>query len=187
MNEQVFLSAEDISKLIESSEKKLNDRLNGVGKSFVEMKSKVDQVCDIVDDKRFNRIYHQRPNKSDTVGKIVLALSKAQKEMGITTGTGSTGRGNATSAAMPDLLETAVPVMERHELAYTFHVGCNEYGQGVITLFLGHSSGEWFETTDLLHEDRTMVNESEFQKRKGGAITYMMKNMFRAMLGMGKE
>lgn len=78
---------EEISKYSWPDElNKINGRLDAMGKAFVEMKAKVDQVCDIVDDKRFNRIYHQRPNKSDTVGKIVLALSKAQKEMGITKG-----------------------------------------------------------------------------------------------------
>lgn len=181
------LIPEDIIKLVEGMDRKLTERFNTMAKSFVDMRSKVDQISDVVDDKRFNRIYHVRPNKSESIGKIILALSKAQKEMGVTTGTGATGRGNATTANMPDLLETAVPAMERHELAYSFHVGSNEYGQGTITLLLGHSSGEWFEVTDFLHEDRTMVNEQEFQKRKGGAITYMMKNMFRAMLGMGKE
>lgn len=148
-------------------------------------------------DARFNKmaqfIAHQKnipsiPSfQSPTIGKIAAALSKAQKEIGLASATGTTGRSNATALTMSDLLEAATPVLEKYELAVSFDWAYNEHEHEILIIKLVHSSGEWMSNATLLEALKTMPNEPEYQKKRSAAITYVMKNLLRTKLCIGKE
>ncbi len=143
------------------------------------------EIWSAINDKPMTLTTYSR--QSPSIGFISMALSKAQKEMGLANATGSTGRQNSTSLSMGDMLETAMPVLEKHELAVTFDWSYNEHEHEILIIKLCHSSGEWLESGTLLLTEKTMVGEPEFQKRRSGAITYVMKNLFRTKLCIGKE
>ena len=166
-------------------------RLDNMAKAFKGMLDKVDTLADHIDaigeQPRINKTYIRKENQSPTIGKIAMALSKAQGAMKLVKATGTVGMGNATSADLGDLMIIAVPALEANELALFFHIENNEFGEGVIEAKLIHSSGEWFSSCLLLREDDTMPQEREYQKKRNAATTYCMKNLYRSMLGMGKE
>lgn len=126
-------------------------------------------------------------NQSATIGKIAIALSKAQKEIGLATATGTTGRSNATALTMTDILEACSHVLEKHELSVAFDWAYNELEHEILIIKLLHSSGEWLANGTLLLAEKTMPNEAEYQKKRSAAITYVMKNLLRTKLCIGKE
>jgi hypothetical protein len=166
-------------------------RVENMAKAFKGVLERLDLLADqmtaVSEQPRITKTYVVKESQSATIGKIAMALSKAQGSMKLAAPTGNVGMGNSKSADLGDLMEVAVPALEANELAVTFDVRNNEHGEGTIEMKLIHSSGEWLSSHCLLMEWDTMPNEKEFQKKRGGAITYCMKNMYRAMLGMGKE
>lgn len=166
-------------------------RLDNMSKAFKGMLEKIDtlfeQVAALSDQPRIAKTYIRKENQSPTIGKIALALSKAQGSMKLVSATGKVGMGDSKSADLGDLMLVAVPALEANELAILFSVENNEFGEGIIEAKLVHSSGEWFSSCQLLQEYETMPQEREYQKKRNAATTYCMKNMYRTMLGMGKE
>lgn len=150
-------------------------------------------------DARFNKmaqyIAQQKQNillaipsaQSPTIGKIAAVLSKAQKEIGLASATGTTGHSNKTALTMSDMLEAATPVLEKNELAVSFDWAYNEHEHEILIIKILHSSGEWLSNATLLETLKTMPSENEYQKKRSAAITYVMKNLFRTKLCIGKE
>lgn len=166
-------------------------RLDNMAKAFKGILDKVDllqeQISVISGTPKITKTYIRKENQSPTIGKIAIALSKAQGAMKLVSATGKVGMGDSKSADLGDLMLVAVPALEANELAILFAVENNEFGEGIIEAKLVHSSGEWFSSCQLLREDETMPQEREYQKKRNAATTYCMKNMYRTMLGMGKE
>lgn len=166
-------------------------RLDNMAKAFKEVLGKIDllfaQQASLIEQPRINKTYIKRDNQSPTIGKIALALSKAQGAMKLVEATGKVGMGDSKSASLGDLRFVAAPALDANELSLLFCVENNEYGEGTLEAKLVHSSGEWFSSYQLLKEDETMIKEAEYQKRRNAATTYCMKNMYRAILGMGEE
>ena len=167
--------------------KPINERLKRMAEIYSTLLERIEDIDAKIEEPRLRLIRTVQPTQSDTIGKLALALSKAQKAMGLVSKTGEVGRGNSKSADLADLLVVAVPALEANELSVTYGVGYNEYGEETLKMTLIHSSGEWISSVAFLRADDTMKNEQEFQKRRGGAITYLMKNMYRAMLCLGAE
>lgn len=166
-------------------------RVDNMAKAFKNLFDKVEDIAEqmtaLVGQQRINKTYIKRDNQSPTIGKIALALSKAQGAMKLVEATGKVGMGDSKSASLGDLRFVAAPALDANELSLLFCVENNEYGEGTLEAKLVHSSGEWFSSYQLLKEDETMIKEAEYQKRRNAATTYCMKNMYRAILGMGEE
>jgi hypothetical protein len=159
-------------------------RLDNMAKAF---KSVLERLDHLEGEQKITKTYSIRPSQSETIGKVALALSKAQGAMKPATATGSVGMGNSTSANLGDLMEVASAHLRDNELAVVFDLSNNEFGEGMISAKLVHSSGEWLSSHCLLMEFDTMPNEKEFQKKRSAAITYSMKNLYRSLLGISKE
>lgn len=182
------LTPQEIHKDLTNKLSSTDGRLNNMAKAFKEILDKVDALTvSLQEQPRIAKTYIKRDNQSPAIGKIALALSKAQGSMKLVSATGKVGMGDSKSADLGDLMLVAVPALEAHELALLFCIENNEYGEGTIEAKLVHSSGEWFSSCQLLREDETMPQEREYQKKRNAATTYCMKNMYRTMLGMGKE
>ena len=125
--------------------------------------------------------------QSPTIGKLALSLSKAQSKFCLIEATGSTGRSNTHALTLADMFPAVMPVLAEHGLAVTFDLTYNEHEDEILILKLIHESGEWMSTGALLMADKTMPNEPEQQKKRNSATTYLMKNMFRTKLCIGKE
>ncbi len=171
--------------IVDASLDKINGRLDKMAKAFGELSKKTEDIDSRTIASKPANVFTLRPQQSSTTGKLALALSKAQKEMGLARPTGSNGRGGA-SATLEDLLETAVPYLEANELSVMFLPWCTDLEQEVVTIRLTHSSNEYCETTNMLFADASDA-KMDFQQKRTSALTYTMKNMYRALLCMGSE
>lgn len=191
---EVNRKAEEVNNIFAALPERLQSvegRLNNMAKSF---KGVLDQL-EVISERliglegtpKIIKTYKDRPNQSATIGHIALALSKAKGSMKLATATGNVGMGNSKSADLGDLMQVAEPALAANELAITFDIYDNEHGEGAIECKLIHSSSEWLSSHWLLMEYDTMPNEKEIQKKRGSAITYCMKNMYRARLGLGVD
>lgn len=194
---QVFTDTEEVTigqlkdgliklkQRIDQMAKSAKDNQALVNENSIKIWAEIKDIASVID-KPLQKTYIIRPRHSETIAALAGALAKAQGAMSLAETSGSSGKGGS-SANMGDLIQAAVPHLSANDLAVSFWIDKNEFGEGICLMKLLHSSGEWLEAESLLMEDETMKNEIEYQKRRGGAITYTMKNMYRAMICLGKD
>jgi hypothetical protein len=168
--------ADDITA-IQTSITKLNERLNGMGKLMLEANARLEQI--VVDAALKPAIRQMHPNASPTTGKIAVALSNAQQEIGGIAGSGSANRGSFTT--LEDMEEACAPILKNYELSVACHLITNELGEFVLVMRLGHSSDEWYESRALIRDDQAQAS-LPFHQKIGYAEKYMKRYMYRAML-----
>jgi hypothetical protein len=120
-------------------------------------------------------------NKSDSIGKLALALSKLQGEVQ-NVYKDKQGYGYKYTE-LSSMLELTRPLCAKHELAVTQLCGSDEHGVSVETVLL-HSSGEWLSKTFTLPilTSKTMSSV----QGAGSSITYARRYALAALLGIAQ-
>lgn len=185
MNEEMLQSEMEALKnqniyLVEMSDK-LNKRFSEMGRVMLDNNKQIlDKVQESVKPVKMTL----KPNKSENIGDLTAALSKAQKEMGGVGKGASANRGKF--ASLMDIMEVTTPILEKYELATSFLVGTNEYGEYVLTMILSHKSGQWLETSAFLNDSQSQ-SSLPFHQKIGSAEKYMRRYMYRAMVCLAEE
>jgi len=120
-------------------------------------------------------------NKSETIGKLALALSKAQAEMPEVKKNAQNPFLKNKYADLGAVIETSRPVLAKHELAVTQFPVSDGEKIGVTTL-LAHSSGEWLEESILI--SATDAKGLSFAQSAGVVISYLRRYAWASILGM---
>lgn len=120
-------------------------------------------------------------NKSESIGKISLALSKAQAEMPVVKMNAQNPFLKNKYADLGAVIETSRPVLAKHELAVTQFPVCDGDKIGVTTC-LTHSSGEWIEDTIFINS--TDSKGLSVAQSAGVVISYLRRYAWAAVLGM---
>lgn len=120
-------------------------------------------------------------NKSQTIGKISIALSKAQAEMPEVKKNAQNPFLKNKYADLGAVIETSRPVLAKYELAVTQFPVSDGDKIGVTTL-LAHSSGEWLEDTILI--SATDAKGLSFAQSAGVVISYLRRYAWASVLGM---
>lgn len=121
----------------------------------------------------------QNQNKSESIAKLALALSKFQGE--VTDAHKDKSAYNYKYADLAGVLEIARPLCLKYELAVTQLCSTNEGGVGVTTVLM-HSSGEWIESTFTM--PLISVKGSNAAQAAGSVITYARRYALAAILGI---
>lgn len=173
---------------------KLHDRLNSMAKFIADNDFKMGrqverlgvQISNMANDILQNiKTPELRKNKSETIGELAKALSKAQLEIGAVTKGSSAHR--SKFASYVDMKEVCAPVLEKYGLSTTFDLLSDADGEVFfLTLTLMHGSGEWKETTAPIFVDKA-PESLPFHQRIGYAEKYVRRYMYRAMLDLAEE
>lgn len=120
-------------------------------------------------------------NKSETIGKLSLALSKAQSEMPEVKKNAQNPFLKNKYADLGAVIEASRGVLAKNELAVTQFPVSDGDKIGVTTL-LAHSSGEWLEDTILI--SATDAKGLSFAQSAGVVISYLRRYAWASILGM---
>lgn len=120
-------------------------------------------------------------NKSETIGKLSLALSKAQAEMPEVKKNAQNPFLKNKYADLGAVIEASRAVLAKNELAVTQFPVSDGDKIGVTTL-LAHSSGEWLEETILI--SATDAKGLSFAQSAGVVISYLRRYAWASILGM---
>ena len=120
---------------------------------------------------------------SASIGKLALALSKAQSEF---SGVKKDSSGYSYNYAdLNAVITSSAPIFTKHELAITQDtLGCvvdGVYYTGVKTMII-HSSGEWKSATAYIPTERTKQNP--LVQMFGVNSTYLRRYQYQAVLGL---
>jgi len=118
-------------------------------------------------------------NKSESIAKLALALSKLQGE--VTDATKDKAAYNYSYADLAGVLCIARPLLLKHELAVSQLCTSDEIGVGVTTVLM-HSSGEWIESTITM--PTSSVKSGNAAQAAGSIITYARRYALAAILGI---
>ena len=119
--------------------------------------------------------------KSDTLGKLAEALSKAQGEMPSIAFDATNPFLKNKYATLGSVIHTARPVLAKNGLSVVQHVTGSYPHIGVETVLL-HSSGEWMsDVVTLPIEDQKGVSTAQ---RGGAIISYMRRYALTSLLCM---
>ena len=120
-------------------------------------------------------------NKSEAIGKLSLALSKAQAEMPEVKKNAQNPFLKNKYADLGAVIEASRHVLAKNELAVTQFPVSDGDKIGVTTL-LAHSSGEWLEDTILI--SATDAKGLSFAQSAGVVISYLRRYAWASILGM---
>ena len=117
---------------------------------------------------------------SDSIGKLALALSKAQSEMKPARKDAINPYFNSRYADLSACLEVAIPALTAHELSVVQVSGTYDNHVTIETILM-HSSGEWIRGT-LAMKPKDMSPQAI-----GAAISYGRRYAYQAMVGIADE
>ena len=121
------------------------------------------------------------PTMSETIGKIAGALAKAQGEMTMVEAKSTNPFFNSKYASLASVLETAMPALNKHEIALVQgNKWDNENNGFYITSMLMHSSGEW-----IKREIRMPIMKKD-PHGVGAATTYGRRYLLSSMVGIAQ-
>jgi len=115
--------------------------------------------------------------QSESLNELVPALVKAQAEFTAIPKDSTNPFFKSNYAGLPVVVEKASPILSRHDLAISQHIG-NEDGLDVLTTYLLHSSGQF-----IAHSMRLHLTKDDSQGM-GSATTYARRYSFMAVLGL---
>lgn len=118
-------------------------------------------------------------NKSESIAKLALALSKLQGE--VTDAHKDKAAYNYKYADLAGVLEIARPLCLKYELAVSQLCTSSNDGVGVTTILM-HSSGEWVESAFTM--PLISVKGSNAAQAAGSVITYARRYSLAAILGI---
>jgi hypothetical protein len=120
-------------------------------------------------------------NKSQTIGKLSSALSKAQAEMPVVKMNAQNPFLRNKYADLGAVIETSRPILAKYELAITQFPTSDADKIGVTTC-LTHSSGEWLE--DTIYIPTTDSKGLSVAQSAGVVISYLRRYAWAAVLGL---
>ena len=173
---------EKIDNLVRGTQVSIN-RFISMGKAFVELSNKVDHISVLLNELSLKSINPPRQTRSASLANLAPAYTAAKKKIKLADPTGSNGRGTEKSADYGDYYDLANPILSEHDLSTLFEERCDNDKLPLLTLLLLHSSGEFIESTAPL----IIESGGDANQQKSKAITYAMKNLYRSLLGLGKE
>ena len=120
-------------------------------------------------------------NKSETIGKLSEALSKAQGEFKAAAFDATNPFLKNKYASLGSIIETAKPLMAKNGLSVSQLMVGSDQGMGITTILM-HASGEWLEGTVMLpmgeEKGRSMAQSA------GAIITYLRRYALASILGI---
>lgn len=115
--------------------------------------------------------------KSETIGKLAEALSKAQSEMPGALLDGRNPHFKSQYATLASVRNAAIPTLSKHGLTVSQLVSSTPNGHAVETILM-HASGEWLSgIVELIVEKNNMQG-------LGSAITYCRRYSLAALVGV---
>lgn len=118
---------------------------------------------------------------SETIGKLAGALAKAQLEMTMVEAKSTNPFFNSKYASLASVLETAMPALNKHEVALVQGNRWEPSDNGFyITSMLMHSSGEWIKS-----EIRMPIGKKDAHG-VGAATTYGRRYLLSSMVGIAQ-
>ena len=128
---------------------------------------------------------------SPAIGKITVALSKAQAHIRHATKTHKNPQTRSTYASLEEVLDTVREPLAQHALAIVQAPYALPEGGLVLVTTIAHESGEWFRSVTPVNP-RKMVKGGEMvhtddMQTVGAAITYARRYALAAMLAVGQE
>ena len=120
-------------------------------------------------------------SKSEKIGNLALALSKAQAEMPEVKKNAQNPFLKNKYADLGAVIDTSRPVLAKYELAVTQFPVSDGDKIGVTTI-LTHSSGEWIE--DTIYISATDAKGLSFAQSAGVVISYLRRYAWASVLGM---
>ena len=115
--------------------------------------------------------------RSDELGELFAALSKAQGEMPAVPKTAANPFFNSMYADLGTVVEHTKTVIAKHGLSVTQHIE-DQGDVQVLTTVLGHSSGQF-----LMSTSRLLMSKHDMQG-VGSAVTYLRRYAYCAVLGI---
>ena len=120
-------------------------------------------------------------NKSTSISKIAGAIAKAQAEMPVVKFDAQNPFLKNKYATLGAVIETARPILAKHELAIVQSPVSNVDQIGITTL-ITHSSGEWLEDTIFIAaQDGKGLSSAQ---NAGVVISYLRRYSLQAFLNM---
>lgn len=120
-------------------------------------------------------------NKSATIGKIASAISKTQGELQAVKFDAQNPFLKNKYATLGAVIETARPILAKHELAVV-QSPVSADGQIGITTLVTHSSGEWLEDTIFIPSSDS--KGLSVAQSAGVVISYLRRYSLQAFLNM---
>lgn len=114
---------------------------------------------------------------SEQIGELAAALVSAQSEFSTVPKDSNNPYFKSKYAALPEVIQTASPVLAKHGLAVSQFLGTNDQGD-TLTTWLIHKSGQYINDTMQLHLSK---NDAQGQ---GSATTYARRYAYMSALGL---
>lgn len=124
-----------------------------------------------------------KANRSESIGKLVLALAKAQSEFEEILKETRNPAYNSKYADLANLIAGTQPALAKNELVVFQLPVRHDQDAGVLTI-LAHSSDQWISTELLLP---AKIRERFDAQGIGGAITYARRYTYSAILNVAAE
>lgn len=115
--------------------------------------------------------------QSESLNELVPALVKAQAEFTAIPKDSTNPFFKSNYAGLPVVVEKASPILAKHGLAISQHIG-NDDGVDTLTTYLLHTSGQF-----LAHSMRLHLVKDDPQGQ-GSAVTYARRYSYMAVLGL---
>lgn len=122
----------------------------------------------------------QYPMQSETIGKLALALSKAQGQMDSASKSSDNPFFKSKYADLHECIQAAKKPLSDNELAVIQTTEPSETGINIITT-LAHSSGEW------IRGILDMKPKKDDDQGRGSSITYGRRYSFAAIVGIAQK
>ena len=120
-------------------------------------------------------------NKSESIAKLAIALSKFQGEVENPKNTATNPFFKSSYSPLDTVLNTVRPILAKHGLSVV-QIPSTEGSNIIVTTILMHESGEYIETEPLeLKMDKITAQGA------GSAITYARRYALSAVLGVASE
>ena len=117
---------------------------------------------------------------SEQIGELAAALVSAQSEFSTVPKDSNNPYFKSKYAALPEVIQTASPVLAKHGLAVSQFLGTNDQGD-TLTTWLIHKSGQYINDTMQLHLSK---NDAQGQ---GSATTYARRYALASLVGVCPE
>jgi hypothetical protein len=122
-----------------------------------------------------------RATRSDDIGKLILALSKAQGQMNGATKDSKNPFFKSKYADLHSCIEAAKKPLSDNELAVIQTTENTTENKIKIKTLLGHSSGQWIEG------ELIMTPKKDDDQGRGSSITYGRRYAFAAIVGLAQK
>lgn len=192
--EQVTIDTKSIqlqSEELKAEVKRLHERLDGLGKAFVQQKQSIEATSPLLLE-TLNRLENLdtkvtpaslrmiTPSCSESIKEITLALSKAQVQFKPVRSSGTAN--GKIYATFDDLFDSTKEALSVQGLKLTALLETNEFGEYMLCMKLTHASGEWFQSRALLNEDKCNARNGSLHQQIATAEQYLKRIMYRTML-----